>query len=292
MALSAGAATGLMALYFVAVRTLRGQIFERVAANGRSLQPFRVRGAAWLLLDTISVGSLALTLFVILGMALRRHRNVAAFAVATVVFGSVATTELLKLVILKRPDLAVQGDPNSFPSGHTTVAVSIVVAGLLLVPFSRRGLMAMLGASYAIGIGTATVIVGWHRPSDVLGAWLVVGAWTFAALAYLSDGTETAAKGDRVRGATWWLIAGLIALVVMFIFGLAATTYIGLDRQATGRLTGERIALAKRAVAFGFSMSAVAALAVFLIALLLQFLPGVSTRLAARSAADPKSLSP
>ena len=284
VAASATAVASMAMLYLVAVRTLKGQIFERVAANGRSLQPLRVRGAAWILLDTISAGSLAAVLVVVVGVALWARRPRSARTAAVVVIGSVGSTELLKLVILTRPDLAVVGDPNSFPSGHTTVAVSLVVACLFVVPPGRRGLVALVGTPYAIGIGIGTVIVGWHRPSDVLGAWLMVGAWAFAALGVLHRRSTVASalvvdpgtrRDMRPRGAVWPVVLGLSATAVGVVAVLLFTTSVGFDRQATTAQLGQKIALAKRAVAFAFSSAAIAALAVVEMALLLRVPPPV-----------------
>jgi hypothetical protein len=147
------------------------------------------------LLDTISVTSLALLGGAATVIAVARGRIHLALTAAAVVVGAVATTEVLKLVVLGRPDLLGVNDPlptPSFPSGHATVAMSLAVAFTLVVPARIRGVTALGGLAYACLVGTGTVTAGWHRPSDVMGAFLVVMLWAGIAAAALI----------RWRGAT------------------------------------------------------------------------------------------
>ena len=86
---------------------------------------------------------------------------------------------------LDRPYLGV--DPqrieagNSLPSGHTTVAASVAVALVFVLPPRARGFAAVVGAGYTALVGVATMSAGWHRPSDSVAALLVVGGWAAAA---------------------------------------------------------------------------------------------------------------
>ncbi|MCK2125036.1 hypothetical protein, partial [Pseudomonas sp. PNPG3] len=54
---------------------------------------------------------------------------------------------------------------------------------------------AILGTLWTAGAGVGTLVVGWHRPSDVVGAILVVAAWTFAVLAL--DGLHARRRAVR-----------------------------------------------------------------------------------------------
>jgi membrane-associated phospholipid phosphatase len=74
---------------------------------------------------------------------------------------------------------------NSFPSGHTTAAASIAVALLLVVPAGYRLLAAGIGAALTAAVALAVVVLGWHYPSDVFGALLVVATWGLCAVAFL-----------------------------------------------------------------------------------------------------------
>ena len=275
--LAALCVTGVAAVYVVAVRTFRGQVLETTAMNGRAVQPKKLGEAAQGLLGTVSVASLAILMAIVLSVALIRRNVRLAGVVAFIVAGSIVTTEVLKLKLLRRPQLNVYGDPttpfNTLPSGHTTVAMCVVVALILVVPRRSQGIVALLGAPYPIGIGIATVIAGWHRPSDVLAGCLVVGAWTFGGLLVLN---ALGAMEPEVRRPWERFIAPAIVVgLVLSVIALATTTLYGvrIHYRPIGVL-GSRGAL-KPAIAFGFSTASIATVATLIIGSLLWILRDV-----------------
>jgi membrane-associated phospholipid phosphatase len=120
-------------------------------------------------------------------VALLRGRSSDALAAVLVVGGANLTAQLLKVLLAHpRVKAAIGGDPfepNTFPSGHTTAAVSIAIAYAFVVPASWRGATFALGAAFALAVGCAVVVVGWHYPSDVLAGFLIAAGWGFAVLA-------------------------------------------------------------------------------------------------------------
>jgi len=123
-----------------------------------------------------------------IGLRYGRRREVAAAIV--VVAGANLTTQLLKTTLEHARHKAFEHGielpwPNSFPSGHTTAAASIAVALLLVTPAAHRRAAALAGGALVAIVGLCVVVLRWHYPSDVLGGLLVVGAWGFAALAWL-----------------------------------------------------------------------------------------------------------
>jgi membrane-associated phospholipid phosphatase len=123
-----------------------------------------------------------------IGLGFNRRREV--IVAVIVVAGANVTTQLLKGVLEHARTKAFERGwelpwPNSFPSGHTTAAASIAVALLLVAPVGYRLLAAGVGAALTGTVALSVVVLGWHYPSDVLGAFLVVGAWGFGAVAYL-----------------------------------------------------------------------------------------------------------
>ena len=123
-----------------------------------------------------------------IGLYFGRRREV--LAAVVVVAGANVTTQLLKGVLEHVRTKAFEHGwelpwPNSFPSGHTTAAASIAVALLLVGPVGYRMLAAGAGAALTGVVGLAVVVLGWHYPSDVLGALLVVATWGLCAVAYL-----------------------------------------------------------------------------------------------------------
>jgi membrane-associated phospholipid phosphatase len=123
-----------------------------------------------------------------IGLRYGRRREVAASIV--VVCGANLTTQLLKTTLEHARHKAFEHGielpwPNSFPSGHTTAAASIAVALLLVTPAAHRRAAALAGGALVAIVGLSVIVLRWHYPSDVLGGLLVVGAWSFAALAWL-----------------------------------------------------------------------------------------------------------
>jgi membrane-associated phospholipid phosphatase len=129
-----------------------------------------------------------LAALLLLGAAVRRGRE--ALAALAVVAGANLTTQILKHALAHprfQAEFAGFHQPwaNAFPSGHATGAASIAVALLFVAPPRLRPLAAGLGAAYAAAVGSSVIVLQWHYPSDVVGALLVVGSWTFAAVAAL-----------------------------------------------------------------------------------------------------------
>jgi membrane-associated phospholipid phosphatase len=213
-------------VYLLAVRTRWGQRLDATALHGRqALRPRAVHAAARLL-TTIDVASVALLGGVIVLVALVRARPRLAVGAGFVILGAILTTELLKRVVLARPDLGVfdaAGGRPSFPSGHTTVAMSLAVAAILVAPSRVRGLVGIAGAAYASAIGVATVATATHRPSDPIGAVLVVTAWGAAVAAVLVDRTLDGRREHMGPRVSPWLAGGGLALLVVGFVGLVAT---------------------------------------------------------------------
>jgi membrane-associated phospholipid phosphatase len=150
-------------------------------------------GAAFVNLGDLGALLVMLAAVAAIGFAFGRRREV--LVAAIVVAGANVTTQVLKSVLEHARTKAFEHGwelpwPNSFPSGHTTAAASIAVALLLVVPAGFRLLAVCAGAALTGAVGLSVVILGWHYPSDVLGAFLVVGVWGFGAVAYLRQRRE------------------------------------------------------------------------------------------------------
>jgi membrane-associated phospholipid phosphatase len=236
LACGAACVVGLAVCYLVAVRTGWGQHLDDDALLGRSLNP-QVQRASSRLLRSIDLTSLAVLGGAIVFIALTRARVWLAVSAAALILGATVTTEALKR-ILARPELTHPdrlANP-SFPSGHTTVAASLVVALLIVVPARWRGLVAVAGTAYAVFVGAATVTAGWHRPSDVVGGFLVTVAWASAICALLVAGRGPGSRAGRRearqsgRLAVPLLVVGALMLAVVG-FAFAGTLAAIEDRQ-------------------------------------------------------------
>jgi membrane-associated phospholipid phosphatase len=152
-----------------------------------------VFGAAFVNLGDLAALLVMLAAVCAIGLGFGRRREV--LVAIIVVAGANVTTQVLKSVLEHARTKAFERGwelpwPDSFPSGHTTAAASIAVALLLVVPAGHRLFAAGVGGALTGVVGLSVVILGWHYPSDVLGALLVVGTWGFCALAYLRQRRE------------------------------------------------------------------------------------------------------
>jgi membrane-associated phospholipid phosphatase len=234
--LAAACVVALVVLYVLAVHTSIGQHLDNDALLGRSQNP-RVQRATDHLLHTIDVFSLALFGGAIVLAAVARARLRLAVGAAALIGGATAITEGLKHT-LPRSELLHQ-DPlpiPSFPSGHTTVALSLSLALLLVVPVRWRGAAVVAGVLYGAAVGAATVTAAWHRPSDVIGAFLVTTgcAATVCAVLVAGWGPGSAAARRRALRTDRLLVPLLgVSAVLLTVVGFAvASTVAALrDRQ-------------------------------------------------------------
>jgi len=127
---------------------------------------------------------------VLIAIALVQGRVRAGAAVAAVLLGAAVTTDkiLKPLLAAHRYDavLGVHQVPDgSFPSGHATASMALALCAILVTAPRFRPYVAALGAAFAIAVCYSFLSLGWHYPSDVLGGYLVAGAWSGAAVAAL-----------------------------------------------------------------------------------------------------------
>ncbi|MBF6238339.1 phosphatase PAP2 family protein [Nocardia otitidiscaviarum] len=214
--IAAAGALVAVATYVLAVRTADGQALENAALRGADQAAARDATQASHTLDQLTVYSLAAAM-VILGViaVLRRRVDLMVAAFAVIVAGQ-AVVQPLKRFLLPRPELVsatADFTHNSFPSGHTTAAMTVLFALVLVVPYRWRGLAMLVALPWAVSIGHYTLTAKWHRLSDTLAADAIA-----LALACL---------------ASWWLVrrgavrryngrARVVSVVVTCLMSLAA----------------------------------------------------------------------
>ena len=208
------AVAALVGVYVAFVQTHRGQRWDQLALYhlGQSVVP---RDAVRTLLETVTVGGVAVILVVFVSVALVRRRWVLACAAVALVVGANLTTEVLKHDLLNRPDMGY-GQLNSLPSGHMTVVASLILAGLLVVPRGARWLVALAGSLAVTVTAVGTVVAGWHRPSDVVAALAITLAWgaLIVAVLALTQGVE---ESTRRTARPMALVPGLALAAALFI---------------------------------------------------------------------------
>ena len=75
--------------------------------------------------------------------------------------------------------------PASWPSGHSTAALALVLCAVLVTPARLRPVVAAVGGVFAVAVGCSLLILAWHMPSDVLGGYVVATLWMALAVAAL-----------------------------------------------------------------------------------------------------------
>ena len=243
MLLAIGAALAVVAVYLLVVRTRWGQELDErtllgsdIISNLRSAQADRF-------LRIVSGGTLALATALVAAVAFVRGRPRLALIAAVSVGVAVLCSEVLKLVVLERPPLTetfLNSGDNSYPSGHTTVGMSVCIAALLVVPARLRILTSLGAGAIGAAFGVAVVAAGWHRPSDAVGAYLVslsVGAAAAIVIRRFPDRAPTTRRervpGPISIGTTELALLGLAAALAG-VFGLAALSARGIPIFSAG----------------------------------------------------------
>jgi len=178
-ALAAAGVLGLAATAYAALRTSQGLRLDRAAYDAVTSPPL-VLDRLYEGLDLVSVGSVAASLLVCVALAVLRRRLDLALGALVVIGGADLSTQLLKNHLFTRVDL-VHGR-NSLPSGHTTVALSIALAAVIVAPSTWRASVAIGVSATASLVGVALVLGRWHLPSDVIAATFVCLVWAAAGL--------------------------------------------------------------------------------------------------------------
>ena len=256
-----------VANYVFFVRTTLGQELDDAALGGGEQRPQGVVSEAWELLDVISVVSLAAACAVIGAVALLRRRFALAFAVLAAIGLANVVTQLLKRVVLERPDLIGAGELNSLPSGHATVAATVAVGVVAVSAPHWRSVVALVASLFPIAVGVAVVIAGWHRPSDSIAAFCVVLGVTAACLAVAVAvfGFDRADRPPRWFRASLLIIAGIV-IVTLFVSSLLGLSAVR-DRLRDGSLSTQWETVAFVSAAAGITATVVLMLAALVLAL-------------------------
>lgn len=139
------------------------------------------------------VGGIIMLVLVCLFLLVERRSPVNAIAVGAITSAGWLSSEVFKVLVPRhRPDPGALLDPlvsepasNSFPSGHTSLAVSLAIALFLLARGTRweRPTLAC-GAVMAVAVAASRVYLGVHYPTDVAASFPVsiAGITFFAGL--------------------------------------------------------------------------------------------------------------
>ena len=196
-------------------------------------------------------------------IALLRGRWTYGLAAAVALLGANLTTQYLKATVLSpRPSPAgVQLGDQAWPSGHTTAAMTLALALVLVSPARLRPLVAALGGLVTAAVVYAILILGWHYPSDVAGGFFVATGWFCLTLAGLKAAERGAATHLRLWPAMWpAVLAGVLGTAAFA--ALAALEWervSGYVRDHTTFVAGAAVLAAVAVVLAGIVAGAVSA---------------------------------
>lgn len=160
--------------------------------------------------------------------------------VAFVALGANLSTQILKLLlnrpILNRerlgrtpfdyPDL--QTFPSSLPSGHVTAVAAATIVVIMVAPRGWRLGMAIGGTALMALTGLAVLQVGWHRVSDVIAAFLVVGFWV--TLGRILEPRSDALAPALRRTALVPLALSAVGMIILVVAGLTTDPSVAIQQ--------------------------------------------------------------
>ena len=217
-------ASGAVLVWAIALRTAIGASIDQLTLAGfMGLGGPSSETLASAVAHLADPGPVAVLTAGIVALALARRRPLRALTVGAVLVGANVTTQALK-VLTAEPRALV--DPQSWPSGHATAAMTVALCVLIAAPPSLRPIAAALGAGFALAVAYSVLLLGWHFPSDVIGAFCVAAAWTAAGLAVLWA-AERGAEHRAVRLRAALTPPLLVALGAAAVVGAAAVARLG-----------------------------------------------------------------
>ncbi|SEC43702.1 PAP2 superfamily protein [Amycolatopsis tolypomycina] len=194
---AAGFALAFIAAYLLFVRTEAGRGVE----NGvvRSAQSAgTTMDWADLLRQVDLVVVLGGVAVLIVAISVVRRRLALGVMALVLLAAPLVVAQLLKLYVLERPNTGDRfgvASHNSFPSGHVSAAMAVLVALAIVLPRRYRRPAMVAGGVGVAWVSAAAVALGWHRLSDTVGGCLLVAAVTCAGAAVVSARRP---DGDRV----------------------------------------------------------------------------------------------
>ncbi|MDO5034845.1 MAG: phosphatase PAP2 family protein [Actinomycetaceae bacterium] len=194
---------------FTPVGQALDQIVLDVAMGGST----RVGWVSDVLTQSITATTIAVAAAVIMLIAAIRARFALAMRVGVMILGANIMAQLFKTYLIHRPYMGVGFDlPNSFPSGHATVLMSLALGLVIVLPRKIRSIAALVLSLAVSAALVSVVMLGWHRPSDVVGGILIAFMWAMA----LAPQEEPSPVKDTVNTA-----AITVSMIVILAVGLA-----------------------------------------------------------------------
>jgi membrane-associated phospholipid phosphatase len=220
IASAAGFGLAFVAAYLLFVRTDAGRAVENgVVHSAQSAQSQSTVDWAAPLREVDLVAGLGAVAVGLVVIALARRRFALGVTALLLLAAPLLVAQLLKLYVLDRPstgDRLGVASHNSFPSGHVSAAMAVLLALAIVLPRRHRTLVLIVGGFGVAWVSAAAVALGWHRLSDTVGGCLLVAAVTCAGAAVVS-----ARRPDGGRLPVLPMLCALLAPFALVLAGFA-----------------------------------------------------------------------
>lgn len=190
--------------YVVFVRTSPGKILDDRLLQA-TLRMAADTGAgtftAWPL--AISAATLLLiTIALVIGLGAAQQRWLDVAAAIALLLTATLLAQVLKSRLVRPHSLPVLDDAgNSFPSGHVSLAAASMLALAIVAPPLLRPVILLVGWLWIGAVSAATVVAGWHRPSDTLGA-IALAVMSYGVMLALRNHVQVAMALRRPTAVT------------------------------------------------------------------------------------------
>jgi membrane-associated phospholipid phosphatase len=170
-------------------------------------------------------------------VALARRRPRVAVMIGGVMLGANLSSQLLKPLLAEPRGDALGGpfiNPGSWPSGHATAVMTLVLCAVIAAPARWRPAVAAVMSAFAIAVCFSFLILSWHYPSDVLGGFELATTWVLlgvAGLGWLEQRYPvTRPARDAPRRTQLSVAEALAPMAMLILLALVAAAVIALTR--------------------------------------------------------------
>jgi membrane-associated phospholipid phosphatase len=170
-------------------------------------------------------------------VALARRRPRVAVMIGAVMLGANVSSQLLKPLLGAPRGYGLPGpfiNPDSFPSGHATAVMTLLLCAVIAAPARWRPRVAAFMAAFAIAVCFSFLTLTWHFPSDVLGGFELASVWVLVGVAALGwyeqrHPVDRPALGATRRGRLS-VAEALAPMALLVLLALVAAAVIALAR--------------------------------------------------------------
>ncbi|MEU3623135.1 phosphoesterase [Amycolatopsis coloradensis] len=219
LATGLGLAVAFVVTYVLFVHTSAGQLAENGVVRSAQSGQWSTMDWAGPLREQDMVLVLGTAGIVLVALAFLRRKPGLLVPALSVLVLPLVTAQLLKLYVLDRPELPDGGygpGHNSFPSGHVSAAMAILMALAFVLPQRFRSVISGTVGVAVAWVASSTIALGWHRLSDTAGACLLGASFACLLAAWL-----TTRRRDLRRTPAWIAAVAAVLPTMLVLVGFA-----------------------------------------------------------------------